>query len=433
MGTGAMIAGGAALGGMMGGGKGGGGGGGVGGVSAQPLTEEQIEKMKIDPTDAISAFKNAAAYLQPSISLANQQFRQQLAKAEGAGLQFSETARSAMNELESYLGLAPSNTLVDETGLKLEALRQSATTSGSSLGLSKLNSFSTAIKQRMQAADSAETTEERTRLRDETLGLVRDFKNRISVDMTNASNIFESGDPEEFQSEDMGTGLLGLAKNPFTEAGEADKARHIKTYRDASKELSNWFEGLTEIEGTLQQDFKVEKPQALTGEEVSQRIQESPEFTARFDVGQQALERQQAARGHLLSGRALTEAQQFGQNLAGDVYQGHLQRLSGLAGLNMPIVQQQSGLLANLGQQAYGASMAYPQQQAAGFRQESNLIYDAAQRNSDMMLQAALGNQRNAMQASMANQQAEMFEAQQGQQKQAGFGQLAGTVIGSFF
>ncbi len=62
-------------------------------------------------------------------------------------------------------------------------------------------------------------------------------------------------------------------------------------------------------------------------EEVMQRLQATPGYKFQLGQGQQALERSQAARGGLMSGRAIQEAQRLGQGLASQTYNDYLRQL----------------------------------------------------------------------------------------------------------
>ena len=79
----------------------------------------------------------------------------------------------------------------------------------------------------------------------------------------------------------------------------------------------------------------------FTGDELTQHIMSSPEYKARYEVGKQAMERSQAAKGGLLGGNALVEAQKYGQNLAGDVYQNQISNLGAIYGMTSPGIQGQ--------------------------------------------------------------------------------------------
>jgi len=70
----------------------------------------------------------------------------------------------------------------------------------------------------------------------------------------------------------------------------------------------------------------------------------SPDYQFRLSEGQKALEASQAARGGLLSGRAMRESQELGQNQAASEYGNYLGRLMGLAGMG----QASSGQAANI-------------------------------------------------------------------------------------
>jgi len=71
-----------------------------------------------------------------------------------------------------------------------------------------------------------------------------------------------------------------------------------------------------------------------------------PSYQFRFNQGQNALERSQAARGMNLSGNALAELNNYGQNMASTEYGNQFNRLSALAGYG----QNATNTGANLGQ-----------------------------------------------------------------------------------
>ena len=95
----------------------------------------------------------------------------------------------------------------------------------------------------------------------------------------------------------------------------------------------------------------------ITPEERMALFQESPGYQFRLEQGQQALEATQAARGGLLSGRALQEAQRLGQQEATQEYGGYLARLQSLAGIGR-------GAAGQAAQTAIGAAGQIGQAQA---------------------------------------------------------------------
>lgn len=168
------------------------------------------------------------------------------------------------------------------------------------------------------------------------------------------------------------------------------------------------------------------KPDAYTAQEITQKLEELPEYKFQLQQGTQALERTQAAKGNLMSGNALLEATQFGQNLAQNVYQGHLSRLANLSGIAMPTAQQQTGMLPSLGQQL-GQGYAQTGQFRAGTMQQSaGLQQGGYNQMGQMQGQAAIAQAQMQLQAAIANQQA----------KSAGFGQalsFGGKLLGAIF
>ena len=78
-------------------------------------------------------------------------------------------------------------------------------------------------------------------------------------------------------------------------------------------------------------------------------VTQTPGYQFRFGQGLQGLQAQQAAQGRLVSGGALLQGQQYGQNLASQTYQQQLQNLSTLSGANQSPATgatSQAGLIA---------------------------------------------------------------------------------------
>lgn len=166
--------------------------------------------------------------------------------------------------------------------------------------------------------------------------------------------------------------------------------------------------GLTNVGEGFEQYYTPEGPQTLSMADVQERLRETPGYQFQLGQGEQAMARSQAARGMLGSGQALLEAQQFGQGLAQNVYQSHLGRLAGLAGLNLPVQQQQMGQIGQFGGQTYAgtAGLAQTRQatwqqmtgaQAAAFNNAGQARLSSAQQNAQMQLQASIANQQAAM------------------------------------
>mgnify|MGYP003336718255 CR=1 FL=1 len=63
------------------------------------------------------------------------------------------------------------------------------------------------------------------------------------------------------------------------------------------------------------QNFSVDPVRGMQPQDIQKRLEQTPGYQFRFGQGMQALERSQAARGGLLSGGAMLEAQRFGQGL----------------------------------------------------------------------------------------------------------------------
>lgn len=91
---------------------------------------------------------------------------------------------------------------------------------------------------------------------------------------------------------------------------------------------------------------------------IQQKLENLPGYKFQLEQGQSALERSQAARGGLLSGRAMKEAMSFGQGLASNAYGAHLDRLQGLLGQTSPFLNQQITMQNQLGANLLSAQLA---------------------------------------------------------------------------
>ena len=99
-----------------------------------------------------------------------------------------------------------------------------------------------------------------------------------------------------------------------------------------------------------------------SAEQIQSDLEKTPGYQFQYQQGQKALERAQAARGNLLSGRAVLEAQEFGQGMAQSAFQDRMSNLMGLMNATSPVLAQLTGqqaqLQAGLGQAQMGAQQA---------------------------------------------------------------------------
>ena len=157
---------------------------------------------------------------------------------------------------------------------------------------------------------------------------------------------------------------------------------------------------------------------APTGEEIYQKLRETPGYVTAETQGEQALGRSQAARHMAQSGNAMIEAQSFGQNLATQAYQNQLSNLGSLTGISMPITQQSLGQQPAFGQSTGAAFMGYGQAQQQNLQDIARSRESAFIRQGDTLWDAA---KTQAMMQFQANQQEAASSA-------GGFGQILGSV-----
>lgn len=127
----------------------------------------------------------------------------------------------------------------------------------------------------------------------------------------------------------------GIQAGTLQTQGALDKARPFAEAAESA---------LKEI-----QAFTGTGPSALSGEQMQKRLESLPGYQFQMDRAQSALQRSQAAKGGLLSGRAVTQAMDRAQGVASAFYGAHLDRLQGLLGQTSPFVGQQMALQGQLG------------------------------------------------------------------------------------
>lgn len=151
---------------------------------------------------------------------------------------------------------------------------------------------------------------------------------------------------------------------------------------------SNSAQGISSAAAAAADPFSSQRGQyqgMLQGLMSGQNFTSDPSYQARFNAGQQAIERSAAARGMLGSGNLLTELTKYGQEQASGEYQNQFARLAKLAGVDAGSpgeagrilagrYGQRNNALANIGgslgssggQQALGALGSLAQQYFGG-------------------------------------------------------------------
>lgn len=81
-------------------------------------------------------------------------------------------------------------------------------------------------------------------------------------------------------------------------------------------------------------------------------IQNDPSYQFRFGAGQDAIQKNLAARGQLLGGAALKKLTQYGQGFASQEFQNQFNRLSALAGIGQAGANTMTSAAANYGANA---------------------------------------------------------------------------------
>lgn len=188
----------------------------------------------------------------------------------------------------------------------------------------------------------------------------------------------------------------------------------------------NNFQIAAQVQDMMQQfqyNYDVNGAKAVTSEDITTQVQNSPEYKASYDSGMQAIERAAAAGGMLSSGNTLRAASDFGTQLSGTVYGNLYSRLAGLQSQTVPVAQQAaSNQMQNAGS-TYNAAIAPQQARSSALLGVGNLQGQTSNNQAQLNQQAAIANQQAKLQADLGNQQA-------AQSSGSGLGSIAGALTG---
>lgn len=452
----------------------------------------EVTAPEIDPTEAIEAFMNAADYVEAFFPVAIKNYQQQIAYATALASEqferghfeaapFVDTAKVATDELRQFLGLAPISYTKGLSDVVRDVNRLFRLPYGG--GAPGITTTIEDAANLMYKAERGLTTEERVGYKNQALDLLDSAITGIETDwyyygsrvpeadrtageviqqkleggMTGPFNI-QWDNNENYQDRGTYGGSTYLAvatdqmrdaqRNAGTYSGSepdtwrAEAARQIAENRVSNllRDSEEAYSRLKEYKTQFETEFSDDPLVAYTSEEIADKLVNLPEYQFQFNQGSKALERTQAARGVLQSGNALVEAEEFGQGLAERTYQTHLQQLSSLAGLNLPLVSQDIGNLNNQGlfyanQQNMSAAQGYQnavdiaRSRESAFIRKGQTLFDAASLNAQMNLQAQIANQQAALTAAQIG----AAGGGGGGGGLGGIGQIAGALIGGLF
>lgn len=149
---------------------------------------------------------------------------------------------------------------------------------------------------------------------------------------------------------------------------------------------------MQQVENMDLSDEGMAAPPPATGSEIAQEVLDRPGVSFRYEQGQKALARADAARGGLLSGAGLLRAQEFGQLFAATEFANENSRLMGLAGLTMPGIQQSSGISQQQGQQVASNYNLFGQNVGGVRMAQAGADLQKEQINAQLQTQASIAN-----------------------------------------
>lgn len=174
-------------------------------------------------------------------------------------------------------------------------------------------------------------------------------------------------------------------------AGRAGALEQLQPYTDLGKQALSPLTGLTLGK---QYDPETGEYRDISQQERLALFQESPDYQFRLEQGQQALERSQAARGGLLSGRAALEAQRFGQGEASAEYGNYINRLQSLAGMGQSAAGGAANVITGTATQLAGFDLGVGQLQAQLYQNRGKLYGEGLAEVVDYFTKGPLAQNR---------------------------------------
>jgi hypothetical protein len=184
---------------------------------------------------------------------------------------------------------------------------------------------------------------------------------------------------------DYGAQIAGLGGNAASAASVASNAANLVKYAKTGADIIGGLGKLAGGYGALQNGRQVQPGQAdpfspYRSQYASQlqnlmanpqSVTQTPGYQFNLSQGLQGLQAQQAAQGRLVSGGALIQGQQFGQQLASQTYNDQLKTLAGLSGANQSPAAGAAGM-QNVANSNLGSTLGGWQSIAGGLGQISN-------------------------------------------------------------
>lgn len=405
----------------------------------------------VDPSAAMASYQKAADVIEKQFPIALAQFQSsaasglaaqldQYGKASAESAPFSQTAKDAVNELRFMLGMAKTSDslgLADQVGALADSSKSWQDTTGVLQG--GVTEMLRNIQTKMSNAELLSNPTERAAAKQGILDDVQNATNRIYNErvmygqqrwgstygdtalrpVDTAADGTRFGSASDYGMHDLtyaGTNLSGATRPEVGSAQDILENKDWLALQDIHQKLSQYGQ-------EFEAKYSLEPNKAPTAQQVMDKLTSTPGYQANLQQGEQSLSRSQAARGILQSGNGALEAAKFGADYATAAYQQQIGNLANLAGINMPVTQQQIGNTTQLGNNLQNQYNLTGQTAQTSMQDIARSRESAFIRSGDAQLQAAMMNAQLKTQASMQN-------AAQGASMMGGIGSLAGQVLG---
>lgn len=358
-------------------------------------------------------YRKGLEYYKDALQSASYEIKQGYNQAEQKLAPLSFSANSALNEQMKMLGLDPyTPTPGVDRDLEILADKYSKVFPASSPVMQN-------IAVQMQKADSLRDPEKRVSAKQQITkdmlaagpAVAQEVQNKITALGARPELNVPAYIPVWEGGIDTGDPVMGLNPN-YLRAVEQQKQfdQNLKGLQDQLGTATNLQADLTSLAGQYENKFVNTPEKGYTGNEITNKITSTPGYQFQFEQGQKAIERQAAARGQLLSGKTLLEAQTQGQELAKGHYGAYMDRLAQIVSEGSPATAQMAqnsiakgSALAGLQQEGGRASMETEanvgQAYAQSLYNQSALYTDAAKFNAGLQYDAIQrGQDREAKQ-----------------------------------
>ena len=372
-------------------------GGGIPGLTTSQgygKNHDQGTAIQVDPSTALNYFKQAAGeqeasyrkglqYYATSLAVAARQMQSAYLDANSTLKPLSQASNDALNEQLKMMGMNPISATVSFADR---------------FAFSNNDPAYQDIANKLRYAETLTDTAERAKIKSEILTQAQQLKTAKSANYSSLGErpkIMSYADFAKYGVNGAIKTLPGMSETTMT--GAVGGATYDQYTQMAAQKAKEWDDKKASIDSQLSSRTSMDKTagnqleqwgtlykdnmeKGYTGEEATDRLEQTPGYQFQMTQGTKAIARSQAARGMLRSGNTQLGIQAYGQGLAEQTFNTYMNRLSGIvaqgSGATGQISANQIGegdYLAGLTQQ--GGLAAMETERAIGDYRANSLVH----------------------------------------------------------